>query len=102
MAFDYRSPLGVTATQSNQPGVTTIHLPDLPRGLPQNSSLYFFCTKKEGAEIKFCAFLPLYTDDSLHDFFIIANIPSILYSTCLFTLKYFALRSQIVSFGSDS
>lgn len=52
VAFDYRSPLGVTATQSNQPGVTTIHLPDLPRGLPQNSSLYFFCTKKEGAEIK--------------------------------------------------
>lgn len=76
VAFDYRSPLGVTATQSNQPGVTTIHLPDLPRGLPQNSSLYFFCTKKEGAEIKSFAPFSLFNTPNmlLHDHpFTLAN-----------------------------
>lgn len=48
MAFDYRSSPGVTATQSNQPGVMTIHLPDLPRELSQNLSLRLFCTKSGG------------------------------------------------------
>lgn len=79
VAFDYRSPLGVTATQSNQPGVTTIHLPDLPRGLPQNSSLYFFCTKKEGAEIK--SFAP----------FSLFNIKDVVARSSLYSCKFYRL-----------
>lgn len=79
VAFDYRSPLGVTATQSNQPGVTTIHLPDLPRGLPQNSSLYFFCTKKEGAEIK--SFAP----------FSLFNTKDVVARSSLYSCKFYRL-----------
>lgn len=81
MAFDYRSPLGVTATQSNQPGVTMIHLPDLPRGLPPR--------KKKKKKEKFVSLLPLHEKKGLELRFAPFS---------LFTSKIFSMSSFFLSF----